>query len=40
MSSQHATTPSSDGIASPKPVLPIMIVDDGLAVLEMLRVML
>jgi len=40
MPSEHATRPSSNGLVSPKPVPPILIVDDDLAVLEMLGGML
>jgi len=38
--SHTAPTPSDDTMASPKPVLPVLIVDDELAILDMLRAVL
>ena len=37
MSSNNAPVPSSDAMASSKPGLPVLIVDDDLVVLDMLR---
>lgn len=40
MSSDNAPAPSSDEMASSKPILPVLIVDDDLVVLDMLRTVL
>jgi CheY-like chemotaxis protein len=40
MSSENASTLSSDDMTSAKPVLPILIVDDDLVILDMLRAVL
>jgi CheY-like chemotaxis protein len=40
MSSDNLPAPSSDEIASSKPVLPVLVVDDDLVVLDMLRTVL
>lgn len=37
MSSEHASMPSSDDVASPEPMLPVLIVDDDLVILDMLQ---
>jgi CheY-like chemotaxis protein len=40
MSSDNVTAPSSDEMASSKPILPVLIVDDDLVILDMLRTVL
>ena len=37
MLSENVPTPSDDDMASPEPVRPVLIVDDELAIIDMLR---
>ena len=40
MLSEHVPKPSDDDMAAPEPVLPVLIVDDELPILDMLRAVL